>query len=403
MFYDPLTIWSFTTFSTLLIAGVLLLSWVMWPGENALAYWGTAFVLTTMGLAGLAARGVVPAFASIELANTALLLAWATAWNGFRAFDRRRPVIWLPLALIGAWILSCQLPGFRDDAVPRMWVMLVFTTVLVLLSIREIYRRRADGLVSRWLVIGLLALHLGAMVARPALLLVGFITVNIEGSVLRDPGLIVYAFELVAFQLLMAFCLIGLVRERRERHFEEAALVDDLTGLLNRRGFQSRIREVVAGGGPMAVLALDLDRFKSINDVYGHAAGDDVLRLFADVLRDNLRGADIVARLGGEEFGIVLPGAGEAAAREIAERIRLGFRRSGEGLPMHEARPSASIGVAAGFLPPLAPEAALAALQEQADAALYAAKRGGRDRVVVHGVGEGAAERPDPGLKAAAP
>ncbi|HSI40092.1 MAG TPA: GGDEF domain-containing protein [Xanthobacteraceae bacterium] len=401
MFYDPLTIWSFTTFSTLLIAGVLLVSWVMWPGESALGYWGTAFVVTTMGLAGLAARGVVPAFISVELSNAALLLAWGLGWNGFRAFDRRRPVILLPAVLIGAWFAICQLPALRDDAVPRMWAMLAFTSLLVLLSIRELYRRRADGLVARWLAIGLLSLHLCALLARPTLLLFGLTTIDVEGNILRDPGLIVYAFELVAFQLLTAFCVIGLVRERRERQFEEAALIDDLTGLLNRRGFLTRTRDAVAGGGPVAVLALDLDRFKTINDVYGHAAGDDVLRLFARVLRDNLRGTDIVGRLGGEEFGVVLPGAETAVAREIAERIRIAFRRSGEGLPMRETRLSASIGIATGHLPTLAPGEALAALQEQADMALYAAKQGGRDRVMLHAAGDRGAERPGGGLGAA--
>ncbi|MCB4770235.1 GGDEF domain-containing protein [Ancylobacter sp. Lp-2] len=388
MFYDPLTIWSFTTFSTLLIAGVLLVSWIMWPGENALGYWGTAFVLTTMGLAGLAARGVVPGFVSIELSNAALLLAWGLGWNGFRAFDRRRPVMLLPAVLIAAWLAICQLPGFRDDAVARMWVMLAFTALLVVLSIRELYRRRADRLVSRRLAMGLLAVHLFTMFARPGLLLLGVATVNVEGNVLLDPSLMAYAFELVAFQLLMAFCVIGMVRERRERHFEEAALVDDLTGLLNRRGFQARTREVAAGGGPVAVLVLDLDRFKAINDVYGHAAGDEVLCLFAQVLRNNLRGTDIVARLGGEEFGIVLPGADVGTAREIAERIRLAFRQAGEGLPMREARLSASIGIAVGELPALAPVEALSVLQERADMALYAAKQGGRDRVMVHRPGD---------------
>ena len=387
MFYDPLTIWSFTTFSTLLVAGVLFVSWVMWPGENALGYWGTAFVLTTMALAGLAARGVVPNFVSIQLSNAVMLMAWALGWNGLRAFDRRPPALLLPAGLVAGWLALSQLPWLRDDVLARMWVMTAITSLLMTLSLYELYRGRADRLVSRWLAMGLLGLHFLAMLSRPGLLIVGVIAIDPQGNVLRDPGLIVYAFELVAFQLLMAFCVIGLVRERRERQFEEAALVDELTGLLNRRGFLARTRRVIAGGGPVAVLALDLDRFKAINDVYGHAAGDEVLCLFAEVLRANLRDTDIVGRLGGEEFAVVLPGADQATAQDVAERIRLAFRSSGENLPMRDTRLSASIGIAIGQLPAVTAAEALALLQVKSDMALYAAKQGGRDRVMVFETG----------------
>ena len=149
--------------------------------------------------------------------------------------------------------------------------------------------------------------------------------------------------------------------------------IDPLTGVLNRRAWREALeaclREPDAAG--LSVLYLDLDHFKRVNDRLGHAGGDRVLQLFADVLRHALRADDVIGRYGGEEFVVGLVG-GDAQA--VAERIRTGLHaRSREaGMPL-----TVSIGVAAWHAGEGIDE-----LLRRADAALYAAKHGGRDRVV---------------------
>ena len=167
---------------------------------------------------------------------------------------------------------------------------------------------------------------------------------------------------------------------RRLEQLEHLAAHDPLTGLRNRRGFElaiDRHLDELGPGGELSLLVIDLDHFKRINDSLGHDAGDDVLRRFAEVLRAAARDADVPTRLGGEEFALVLPGAGEAAALAAAEHVRLLVR--GEfatfGCPV-----SVSVGVASR-----GPEARDAGeLMRAANRALYAAKRLGRDRCVVH-------------------
>jgi len=116
-------------------------------------------------------------------------------------------------------------------------------------------------------------------------------------------------------------------RKRLEQELQALAATDALTGLPNRRSFMTRLEEDYArlrrfDTQQVAVLMLDLDYFKRINDTYGHAAGDEVLRQVATLIREEPRRVDLCARLGGEEFAIILAGASPEAAREFAERLR---------------------------------------------------------------------------------
>jgi len=155
---------------------------------------------------------------------------------------------------------------------------------------------------------------------------------------------------------------------------------DPLTGLANRRALEEALaREVgraARDGAPLAVVALDVDHFKRVNDAHGHAAGDAVLAAVAARAAEALRAGDLLARIGGEEFAALLPGATLEAAAEVAERVRA--RIGAAPVPAGEARLAVTVsaGVAA-----LAPAEDGAALLARADARLYAAKRAGRDRV----------------------
>ncbi len=190
------------------------------------------------------------------------------------------------------------------------------------------------------------------------------------------------------FVMLSAFCLAGFVvsflRQRVTRLLSilaRAARVDPLTGVLNRGGFEERFGQELArarrSGEPVTLIVADVDRFKLINDRFGHVVGDQVLERVAAVLRDTSRGSDVVARLGGEEFGVLLAGATRGEGVEVAERLREAMAR----MDPPDAGPVAvtvSLGVATF------PDDGECrdSLMRRADAAVYAAKDGGRNRVV---------------------
>jgi diguanylate cyclase len=185
---------------------------------------------------------------------------------------------------------------------------------------------------------------------------------------------------------VFASVLLGLFVDRelnqiaREQHWKAGALTDPLTALPNRRAFERGMAGLRPHDKEAALLIIDLDHFKTVNDTHGHAAGDYVLQQVSMILRAHMRNRDLLSRLGGEELAALLPDTGAVEAQQVAERLRHAI----ETLEVHwEGQViaiTASIGVAVapGQLP-------ATDLFVQADAALYAAKRGGRNRVVCSG------------------
>ena len=171
------------------------------------------------------------------------------------------------------------------------------------------------------------------------------------------------------------------VQERLAEELRIRAQTDGLTGLPNRRHFFEVGLAAAAAVGPDAVLAallLDIDHFKSINDSFGHPVGDEVLRELASRCRGLLRANDLMARIGGEEFAVLLPGARPAEASEIAERLRAAFA----GIPVPTQGGPVAVTISVGGAILSAGGDSFEALLKRADLALYEAKRGGRDRVV---------------------
>ena len=177
---------------------------------------------------------------------------------------------------------------------------------------------------------------------------------------------------------------VGTVLEERQMTVDlhRLATSDPLTGVPNRREFMAFAEQHLARAlrldRPMAVLMLDVDNFKNVNDVYGHAMGDEVLIAVASVCRTVLRGGDMLGRMGGEEFAVVLPDASPAVAREVAERLRTTVEAMAVGSDGDSIRVTMSLGVAVRQ----AGDTSVDALLRRADAALYRAKATGRNRVV---------------------
>jgi two-component system, cell cycle response regulator len=164
----------------------------------------------------------------------------------------------------------------------------------------------------------------------------------------------------------------------------EMAITDALTGLHNRRYMESHlatlIEQAILREKPLTVLVLDIDYFKSVNDTYGHQAGDEVLREFAQRLKKSIRGIDLACRYGGEEFVVVMPETDMAVATMVAERLRR--RIASEPFAIEEGAGSVEITISVGLAARSSAADSAASVLKRADQALYRAKRDGRNRVV---------------------
>jgi diguanylate cyclase (GGDEF)-like protein len=232
---------------------------------------------------------------------------------------------------------------------------------------------------ARWPAIAFPAMH-GIALMLP-ILLGDFFRADSGALDVRSGWVAAFAIELVLYAVGTVFIIFMLVSERAVKAHKTAASIDPLTGLFNRRGFSELTGRMIAreekAGRPVTVLIFDIDHFKAVNDRFGHPAGDEILKLFANVLVHTLRITDIVGRVGGEEFAAMLPCSIEEAVG-AADRVRTVF--AGAGVQINDAplSTSVSIGVAGG-----PPGTDLNAMLASADTALYRAKRGGRNRVEV--------------------
>ncbi|MDR5867032.1 GGDEF domain-containing protein [Halomonas koreensis] len=191
---------------------------------------------------------------------------------------------------------------------------------------------------------------------------------------------------LIGLVLMVAGALmLALARLHRQwRRLSELSVTDPLTGLANRRRLWDLARHHLArhrrDGGELALLLIDLDHFKAVNDRFGHPAGDAALQAFAEMLRSLIRGPDLVARLGGEEFAVLLPDSGLPAARRLGERLRRATAALDLPPPADGHVLTASLGLSATR----AGAHDMERLYALADAGLYRAKQGGRNRLEIN-------------------
>jgi diguanylate cyclase (GGDEF)-like protein len=193
--------------------------------------------------------------------------------------------------------------------------------------------------------------------------------------------------ELVAYIADLVWTIVSQKRADEQIHLlnrqlEHLAMTDELTGLANRRAFfvqgSEEIKRTRRYLAPLALIMLDVDKFKNINDTYGHEAGDLVLQGVARTLRAGIREVDLAARLGGEEFGVLLPNTEVAEAIVLAERLRLAFAGGSYCWQSQKVSATVSLGVAAYNETMLD----IDTLLRQADTAMYQAKHQGRNQVV---------------------
>ena len=364
-----------SVFLTATASALLLFAWTQNRGERALALWGIGYLFGSAGVGMLALSGTFPGNVASPAASALICISYGVMWAGARAFEGRRVQLALVLAGAALWIALCQWSGFAEMGPARLVVLSAILATYVLLGASEVWRGR-DPLLSRWPTLGLLLIHAGFLLAR--IPLAGALPLDTMGTGQRL-FVSVMALEALFVTFALAFLRVSMTKERVELQQRNAALTDALTGIANRRGFFERgerlLDDALAQRQPVALLLFDLDRFKDVNDAAGHDAGDQVLRGLTRLVEAAIGADDLFARMGGDEFACLLPGAGMAHAVQMAEAVRREFDAlRTEGLTCH---PTVSVGLAVAS----EPGQTLASLLACADRALYRAKGDGRNRV----------------------
>jgi diguanylate cyclase (GGDEF)-like protein len=368
------------TVVVMLLVSALLMFAVLSLGLRALhapglRRWNAGLALFACGWLLIAARGALPDAFAVALADALLLAGLCLQIGALQEFDGKRPPGWLAWAP-AAGLFAAVLVLLDRYAALTLVVSVAYGAALSVLAAAALRQRARHRGVCRLMAAVLLAAAT-ALLAR---------AVDIALHPEANPG--IFAASLlhgVAFVLLFAvtmvasFTFLVLQQGRAEAELRHLAMFDPLTQVLNRRAFvglaERELGRAAREGRPFAALMLDIDRFKGVNDRFGHQAGDRVLADFAARVKACARASDLVCRYGGEEFCVLLPATGLAEARTVAERMRAAIAAS----PMGGLTEPVTVSIGAVACPGAW---SLDALLGRADAALYAAKGTGRNRVV---------------------
>jgi diguanylate cyclase (GGDEF)-like protein len=325
----PLPVWTQAIMAFCTISGVIIIGWAM------------------AALAGARTSRLAMGF-TLAVVLAAVLAALPAGTRGMNVFSA--------LGLAGASALTAWLSRrllLRPRDVHERWIGMTIALMLLSSSLRATYLLTWDG--------------------------------PFESHLMYMPPLLVTPFTLLYGVLPVVFAMLlhNVINARLLARLHQRAMTDHLTGSLSRHALaegalalMARIRE---GGGRLAVIMVDFDHFKQINDQHGHAGGDSVLRHAVALLQAELRGEALLARYGGEEFVVLAPVSDLPAARRVAERLR----QSLEQAPWPDVVPGLALVTASLGVTLLAAEEALEHALARADAALYRAKHGGRNQVQV--------------------
>ena len=370
MSLDSMTLY-FVAAMVAALVGVMMLLVGKLEGWPPLTWSGTAYLLgaASIGLWMFASERFGPTLSAAAIAIG--FVACGMVWNAARVFYRRDPH-W-PGLVLGPLAWLAAVVTIHPAAVAlRVTIGAAIASIYVVLTTRQLWGGSRKRLNHEWLAFVAPVLH-GCGLLLPVL--IGGLLSSNDADFPASIWVTVFLLQLVLYAVATVFIIFMLIY----RTHKLAAATDPLTGMLNRRGFAEASARVVEreanAGRPVTAMIFDIDHFKSINDRFGHPAGDEVLKLFAVVVISSLRMSDLSGRIGGEEFAALLPCSLEEGLL-VAERVRAAFAGSGIVVEQGPVDTTVSIGVAGGPA-----SAGLDALLTAADAALYQAKRGGRNRV----------------------
>lgn len=377
-------------FSLMLIDAMIALSlaFVSRGGErDGLNKWAGAIALESLVWLLVAARGAIPDLLSIEVANILMATVQAmklAAIYEYRGWAWPRLQCLLPVLLTSLVFVFLQ----HEDARGRM----IFGSLLYgaqMLMLVQALRTDTESRAGRawWLLFGSAMAILPVLALRAIVALLGiYAFATPTGALAPNPVQLTVFVCMIALDLLGSMGFILMIKERSDREIRGLAMTDSLTKISNRRAFMGQAEKEMAAARrnhlSLALLMIDIDNFKRINDEHGHAAGDAVLVDVAGLLGSRLRKQDTLGRYGGEEFCVLLPATDGAGALALAEKLRYAI----EAMPMTIGHGSTSVTISIGVAVCPASCGACAVdfdrILRDADEALYKAKRDGRNRTV---------------------
>jgi diguanylate cyclase (GGDEF)-like protein len=377
-----------TLIGVVLAVTMLLLRRGLPPTVKGVNAWAIAMLLQGGGALAVGLRSLLPDAILLPLGNMLITAGYAMQYVAvMRYLDRpyRRGPLWSLLAFV--YLGTLWFSAGHDSFAARTAVFGIASATVVVATVLELQGRRDDRSPAlRFTAFVLVGIALMMLARSGYTLWHGRAAATLFSG---DPVQFGYVAVSIALGIGATFGFMLMIAEKLRSELARLATLDPLTGVYNRRTFNDlAAREIARAsrtGSPLALVMIDLDHFKSVNDRYGHAAGDDVLRAFVGIAKRCLRRQDLIGRYGGEEFCILLPDTEPQAAVQVAQRLRAEAEHS--EVPVRDAatRFTASLGVAHSARSGLD----LDALLRAADVALYRAKSLGRNQVVSDPAGAG--------------
>lgn len=354
------------------LALTLLITWVVARSETYLLTWSAGLAIEVAAV--LAYAGFGDYHPALQLTAFILMnVGFALIYAGSAQFCSGRTQ-WLRAGVAGGLCLVPLIAAFATGATGTgTMIVNLGAALLLVLSGRQYWRERAEAPLLMMAIAALYLVTAASFAACAVVLLV-------NGQFVLSARPANWAEDFNSVMIIVGLTGIGALsltvnQTRIANRHKSDAMTDPLTGLLNRRALFGGRWDVTPPD--TAIIVMDLDHFKAINDRFGHAAGDRVLRGFAEVIFSNIRADDVAARIGGEEFCIVLSPSSAKAVSAVAERIRSTLEAKVFPTAAGPIRATVSVGVA---LRTAEPES-LQSLLARADKALYEAKAAGRNRV----------------------
>lgn len=388
-------------FSLVLISALMALSLAIvsrGDARDGLRTWAVALGIESVAWALISLRGLIPDVASIPVPNLLLVACYALKLAALHEYLGRRWPRWkclLPVILMLALMVVLDYDDFRGRLI---YGSLIYGAQV--LMILQVLPTDTDSRKDRawWLLYGATLVMMVILVLRAlAGIFIPDRFATIGGALAPNAVQLLVFVSLIALDVLGSLGFVLMDKERSDRELRSLAMTDYLTKTRNRRAFTESAEQQMAlaqrTGMPLALLMIDVDHFKRVNDEYGHAAGDAVLVEIAKVIGACIRRQDTLGRYGGEEFGVLLPSTDQEYAFVVAEKLRNAVERMSCRVGTKNISVSISIGIAICRAECEKCSADLSKFLGDADRALYQAKRGGRNRTVIMPVSCG----PQPG------
>lgn len=352
--------------------------WLKQRDRDYWLYWVAANVVMAIGFTAFV---VIDRTQMMQLiiVNGFMVMGIALRWQALRSFFHRKNYIEINLLILLVLLLPYIFSSYVTNRFIFGFVNLLFFFEIILV-VRELIRPNGETLPSRW---GLVIAYGIVGVAFIARVVQGWVTGPNNMTLLPNDALLTVLLLTISVHIVASGAFaISIAYERGISELKQMALLDPLTDLYNRRAFELALTDRKLDSAVLTLILLDIDHFKRVNDDYGHEAGDIALKRCANILTTIFRKKDVVARIGGEEFAVILPDTTLNEAYDYAERVR----KAVEDDAFEHENDIVRLTISAGVCQTVAGVTSLADIAKKADSSLYMAKNRGRNRVEIFAV-----------------